>query len=130
MTPAEPEKAPARPALPHADFIAAWREGDLRVEVDPAAAAALVSARLLLPFIAVAIIGAGIGLVLWGWLWTGLGVGAIGILVPRVIKRSASGFLLEHIAEDPSLYQAAIECGALRYARSNHTPRSADEATA
>lgn len=111
----EAQAAPER--LSYAAFITAWREDAIRIEVDPASAATLVSARLLLPFVAVAIIGLGIGLVLWGWTWAGLAVGAAGILVPRMIKRSAPGFLLTRIAEDPDLYEAAIECGALRYTR-------------
>jgi len=118
MTHPAPEKEPVPPRLSHGDFVAAWHEGKLRLDVNPAAAASLVSARLLLPFVAVAIIGVGIALVLWGWLWTGLTVGAVGILAPRYIKRSAAGFLLERIADDGTLYEAAIECGALRYTTS------------
>ena len=130
MMPAALTGDPPPSTLPHATFITAWHEGSLRVEVDPAAAAALVSARLLLPFVAVAIIGFGIGLVLWGWLWTGLAVGAAGILGPRFIKRSEASFLLEHIADDPALYEAAVECGAVRYATPDLGPRSPDEASA
>lgn len=111
------DNGPAPALLAHDAFAAAWREGKLRVDIDPAAAATLVSARLLLPFVAIAIIGLGIGLVLWGWLWTGVAVGVFGILVPRLIKRSAAGFLLERIADDPMLYEAAIECKALSFVR-------------
>lgn len=117
MTTPPPERAPTRAFLAHDDFVSAWREGELLVDIDSVAAASLVSARLLLPFVAVAIIGMGIGLVLWGWLWTGLAVGTVGVLAPRLVKRSAHGFLLERVAEDPELYAAALECKALSYAR-------------
>jgi hypothetical protein len=103
--------------LSHEQFMAAWREGEIRIHVDPAAAATLVSARLLLPYVGMAIIGLGIALVLWQWLWTGLAVGAFGILGPRLIKRSAAGFLLERIPDDPALYEAALDWRALSYAR-------------
>lgn len=115
----EPASGAAQACLSHAAFVTAWREGELGVDIDRAAAASLVSARLLLPFVAVAIIGFGIGLVLWGWLRTGLAVGAFGVLAPRLIKRSAPGFLLQHIAEDAALYQAAIDCGALKVTRAD-----------
>lgn len=111
-TPAD--RAAAPPRLAHGDFVAAWREGRIRVDVDPLAARQLVGARLMLPYIASAVIGLGIGLVLWGWLWTGLVVGGSGVVVSRLVRRSAPGFLLERLAEDAALYDAALDAGALR----------------
>ena len=70
--------------MSHAEFVAAWQEGRIAVAIDAAAAAAFLSARLLLPFVGIAIIGGGIALVLWGWIWSGLSLGAVGIVVPRV----------------------------------------------
>jgi hypothetical protein len=100
--------------MTHAEFVSAWREGRIAIAIDSAAAARFVSARLLLPFVAVAVIGLGIALVLWGWLWTGLCVGAAGIVVPRLIKRAARGFLLAQIAPDPELYAAGVAAGVIR----------------
>ena len=100
--------------MTHEEFVPAWREGRVAVVIDPAAAARFLSARLLLPFVGVAVIGLGIGLVLWGWLWTGLAVGALGIVVPRLIKRGARGFLLQQIASDAELYAAGVDAGVIR----------------
>ena len=100
--------------MTHDEFVAAWRAGRVRIEVDPRLAGALVSQRLLLPFVAIAVIGLGIALVLWGSMLAGLAVGAVGILVPRLIKRGAAGFVTAHIAEDAELYDAAVRAGALR----------------
>lgn len=100
--------------MTHAEFVAAWREGRVAVTVDAAAAATFVSARLLLPLVAIAVIGLGIGIIFWGWLWTGIGVGALGIVVPRLIKRSARHFLLSQIATDPELFAAGVAAGAIR----------------
>jgi hypothetical protein len=100
--------------MTHAEFVSAWREGKVAVAVDPADAAAFLSARLLLPFVAIAIIGAGIALALLGWIWTGLAVGALGIIVPRLIKRGARRFLLSHIATDADLYAAGVAAGVIR----------------
>jgi hypothetical protein len=100
--------------MTHADFVEAWRGGRVEVHADPAAAAVFLSSRLLLPFVAVAIIGVGIGLVLWGALWSGISVGALGIVGPRLIKRGARGFLLSQIASDSKLFDSAVRAGALR----------------
>jgi len=110
--------------MEHAEFVAAWRSDRIRVQADPAAAAAFMSARLLLPFVGIAIIGCGIALVLWGWLWAGIAVGAIGILGPRLIKRGAHGFLLGHIATDAELYGAALKAGVIEIVDTGRTTES------
>jgi len=98
----------------HAQFVTAWREGRVVVAVDPQAAPHFLAARLLLPFVAIAVIGAGIGLVLWGHIWTGLAVGALGIVVPRLIKRGAVRFILANVTTDESLYTDALRSGVLQ----------------
>jgi len=101
------------PALDHAEFVQAWRRGRVAVRIDPVRAPRFLSARLLLPLVAIAVIGIGIALVLSGQLWLGIAVGAIGILVPRLIKRGAIRFLLAHIGEDADLYRDAVAAGVL-----------------
>ena len=98
----------------HAEFVDAWRAGEVRVEIDPRKAGAFLAARLLLPFVAVAVIGLGIAIVLWGSTWLGLAIGALGIVGPRLIKRGAGGFLLAHIGNDAALFEAALHVGAVR----------------
>src|SRR5262245_35179224 len=83
-----------RRAMTHSDFVKAYRNGEMRVEIDPQAAARMLSARLLLPFVIMPVIGVGVALALVGWIYTGLAVIAFGVVAPRVIKRSAPGFLL------------------------------------
>jgi hypothetical protein len=114
VTPARAEAFPPN-MLDHGEFVAAWRAGEIEVAVDPRRAASLVSSRMLLPFVAMAIIGIGIGLVLWGWLWTGIAIGAVGVLGPRLIKRSAAGMVLQQVEHDDDLYRAAVACGAVIY---------------
>jgi len=99
--------------MEHAQFVGAWRAGEIMVAVDPVAARAFLSARLMLPFIAIAVIGLGIALVLWGWIWTGLAAGAAGIVVPRLVKRQAVRFILSNVATDPALYADALRAGVM-----------------
>ena len=106
--------------LTHSEFLAAWHAGEVQVQIDPAAAASYLSARLLLPFFAIAVIGLGIGLVLWGWVWTGLGVIAVGIVAPRAVKRSARGFVLDQLLDDPEFYAASIRAGVVQVVGVRH----------
>ena len=109
------EHASSLSVLDHATFVTAWHAGKIEVAIDPLRASGLMSSRMLLPFVAIAVIGFGIGLVLWGWMWTGVGIGAAGILVPRLIKRSSAGMLLQQVEHDAELYRAAVACGAVVY---------------
>lgn len=114
-----PAVAPSPPILDHKTFVTAWRADEIEVAVDPLRAARLMSSRMLLPFVAIAVIGFGIGLVLWGWMWTGIAIGSLGILGPRLIKRSAAGMLLQQVEHDAELYRDAVACGAVVYRESN-----------
>ena len=60
------------------------------------------------------LLGAGVALALLGWLWSGLSVIALGIVVPRLIKRSAPHFLLTQMLSDETLYADAQRAGIMR----------------
>jgi len=98
----------------HEAFVAAYTRGEVKVEVDPAGAARFLSARLLLPFVAMPVAGAGVALALIGWIYTGLAVIAAAIVVPRLIKRSAPHFVLTQALQDERIYDEATRTGALR----------------
>ena len=105
--------------MTHSDFVTAYRNGEVRVQMDPQAAGRMLSARLLLPFVMMPVIGAGVALALIGWIYTGLAVIALGIVVPRLIKRSAPAFLLQSALEDARLYEELMQSGALRVSASS-----------
>jgi hypothetical protein len=73
-----------------------------------------VSARLLLPLVMLPVLGAGVGLALVGWIWSGLAVLAAGIVIPRLIKRSAPHFVLNHAFDDEEIYNEVTATGVLR----------------
>ena len=97
----------------HAEFVTAYRAGRITVQIDPTLAARLLSARLLLPLMGLPVLGAGVALALLGWLWSGLCAIALGIIVPRMIKRSAPHFLLTQALEDAPLFNELMLAGAL-----------------
>ena len=99
--------------MTHAEFVHAHRNGTLRVVCNPQRAASFLSARLLLPFMMMPVIGVGIALALTGRMWVGLAVIAVGIIVPRLIKRSAPQFLLAQALHDEKLYLELTQSGVM-----------------
>jgi hypothetical protein len=100
--------------MTHAEFTAAYARGEIRVQLDPQAAGRFLSARLLLPFVTMPVIGAGVALALVGWIFTGLALIALGFVAPRLIKRSAPRFLLRNALEDARLYEELMRSNILR----------------
>ena len=100
--------------MTHAEFVAAYRTGAIRVDIDRAAAARFVSARLLLPFFMLPVLGFGVALALVGWLWTGFIIIATATLAPIVIKRTAPHFVVTQALEDAKFYDDASKSGVFR----------------
>jgi hypothetical protein len=100
--------------MTHAEFVAAYQRGELKVEFDPRGAARFLSARLLLPFVMMPILGIGVAVALVGWFFTGLAIIALGIVVPQLIKRSAPHFLLQQALHDPVVYDELAKVGVMR----------------
>ena len=100
--------------MTHTEFVAAYARGEIRVEIDPKAAARHLSARLLLPFVMMPVVGIGIALALIGSFFLGLAIIALGIIIPQLIKRSAPHFLLTQALEDAGVYEEATRSQLLR----------------
>jgi hypothetical protein len=98
----------------HAQFVAAWREGRLRVEVDRAAAARTVSARLMLPLVLLPVMGAGVALALLGRYFIGAAVFIAALLLRFAVRRSAAGFVVQRALEDERFYADAVASGLLK----------------
>lgn len=107
--------APA--TLTHAEFVTAYAQGEVIVNFDPKAAAKFLSARLLLPLFMMPVLGIGVALALTGWVWSGLTVIALGIILPRLIKRGAPHFLLQQSLGDAGLYQELLRNGVMETVR-------------
>ena len=100
--------------MTHGEFVAAYRRGEVKVDIEPKAAASFLSARLLLPFIALPVLGAGVALALIGWIYTGLAIIAVGFIGPRLIKHSAPRFILAQALQDAVLYEEFARSGLLK----------------
>jgi hypothetical protein len=100
--------------MTHAEFVAGYARGEIRIEIDPPGAARYLSTRLLLPFVMLPVLGVGIALALVGWIVAGLAVIAAGIIVPRLIKRSAPHILFQNALEDERIYEELRRVNVLR----------------
>jgi hypothetical protein len=106
----------------HIEFTAAYARGEIKVELDPKEAARFISARLLLPLFTMPVLGIGVALALVGWIFTGLAVIALGIIAPRLIKRSAPHFVFQQALNDPAVYKEVTKSGLLRVVRVDDRP--------
>lgn len=100
--------------MTHAEFVAAWEERRLHVEVDRAAAARMVSARLMLPLVLLPVMGTGVALALLGRYIIGAAVFVAALLLRFAVRRSAAGFVLQRALEDERFYADAIASGLLK----------------
>src|SRR5688572_1141800 len=100
--------------MTHEEFVAAYQRGEIKVEIEPKAAASFVSTRLLLPFVALPVLGAGVALALVGWIYTGLAIIAVGFVVPRLIKHSAPHFILTQSLSEAAFYEEVTRSGLLK----------------
>ena len=105
----------------HGDFVRAYGEGTLRVDVDRKAAARFVSARLLLPLVMLPVLGIGTALALTGWMWIGLAIIGVATLAPMLIKRSAPHFIVTQALEDEKFYADAVAAGLLHVEEAGQT---------
>lgn len=99
--------------MTHAEFVAAYAAGAIRVHIDKAAAASFVSARLLLPLVMLPVLGLGTALALSWSVWLGLAIIGFGTIAPVLIKRSAPHFVLTHALQDPKFYDDVMATGLL-----------------
>lgn len=99
--------------MTHAEFVDAYRDASIRVDIDRKTAAQYISAKLLLPFFMLPALGIGTALALTGSLWIGFGIIAAATIVPILIKRSAPHFVITQSLEDEKFYADAVSAGIL-----------------
>lgn len=100
--------------MTHAQFVAAYREGRLKVQVDKLAAARVVSARLMLPLVLLPVMGLGVALALLGYFVMGALMFLAAIGLRFAVRRSAPGFVLQRALADERFYAEALASGLLK----------------
>jgi predicted membrane-bound spermidine synthase len=97
----------------HEEFVQRFRQGRVRVQVDRAAAARMMSGRLLLPFVLLPLLGLGVALALAGRLFTGIAVFAAALGVRLLVHASSRGFVLTRSLQDAGFYEEMRRTGIL-----------------
>jgi hypothetical protein len=100
--------------MTHAEFVDAYRQGRLKVQVDKPAAARMVSARLMLPLVLLPVMGLGVALALVGYLAFGVLVFVAALGLRYAVRRSAPGFVLQRALADERFYAEALASGLLK----------------
>lgn len=100
--------------MTHAEFVEAYRQGRLKVQVDKPAAARMVSARLMLPLVLLPVMGLGVALALVGYLAFGALVFVAALGLRYAVRRSAPGFVLQRALADERFYAEALASGLLK----------------
>jgi hypothetical protein len=99
--------------MSHHEFVLAFREGRLQVQVDRAAAARLVSSRMMLPFVLLPVLGLGVGLALSGRLFAGIAVFLAALALRQLVRASSRGFVLNRSLQDAAFYEEMVRRGVL-----------------
>ena len=73
-----------------------------------------VYAILVVPMKHFSAMAGGVALALIGWIYTGLGIIALGVVAPRLIKRTAPHFVLQQALGDAAVYDEVTRSGLLR----------------
>jgi len=110
-------------AMTHEAFVAAYRAGELQLQIDRKAAARFVSGRMLLPFILLPVFGLAVGVALAGWFIAGVALFLTGFLFRWFVRSSSHGFVLTQSLYSAAFYRDALAAGAIRV-----TPRTGEGA--
>lgn len=100
--------------MSHEEFVAAFTAGRVWVQVDRAAAARLVSARMLLPIFLLPVLGVAIAVALIGYLWWGVAIFVLALAFRWFVRRSAQGFVVQQALQDAAFYRQALEAGVIK----------------
>ena len=100
--------------MTHAEFVDAYRQGRLTVQVDKPAAARMVSARLMLPLVLLPMMGLGVALALAGYFVIGALAFIAALGLRYAVRRSAPGFVLQRALADEHFYAEAVASRLLK----------------
>ena len=99
--------------MTHGQFIEAYSSGAIRVHVDRGRAAKLVSARLMLPFVLLPLLGLAVALALTGRLFLAIGLFLVVLAFRYAVRASSQGFVLTRALQDASFYEQVRASGVL-----------------
>lgn len=100
--------------MSHGEFVTAYRAGRIKVHVDRAQATRFVSARMLLPFLLIPILGAAVALTLTGYLISGVSLFVAALAMRYLVRATSQGFVLFRSLDRAPFYSDTVAAGVLR----------------
>ena len=100
--------------MTHDEFVAAYRDGKVTVQVDAKAAAQLVARRMMLPLFLLPALGLGVALALTGYLVTGFVVFVAALVFRYFVRATSRGFILKQSLEDRAFFEYVTAAGILK----------------
>ena len=101
-------------APPHDAFVAAYRAGRVRLQVDRERATRLVSARLLLPFVLLPVLGVAVALALLGQWLIGALIFVLALAARHLVRASSRGYVVFRALEDACFYRELVAAQVIR----------------
>ncbi|HJV11250.1 MAG TPA: hypothetical protein VJ690_07095 [Burkholderiales bacterium] len=91
--------------MTHAEFVAAYEAGRIRVSVNRDAASRFVARHAMLPLVLLPVLGLGVALALVGHIVTGTLIFLGALLVRFVVRRSSGGFIVWRALQNAEFYR-------------------------
>ena len=100
--------------MTHAEFVAAYREGRLKVSVDRDSARRFVAGRSVLPLVLLPVLGLSVAIALLGHYILGAALFTVAIGARFLVRSTAQGFVLQRALHQERFYQDAVAARVLR----------------
>jgi len=104
---------PAASALTHAEFVAAYTSGRLKVNIVPKEAARFLSRRMMLPWILLPVFGIAVAIALVGHWIIGCLIFAAGLGLRWLSRATAPGYIMQRALADRVFYDEVQALGFL-----------------
>ena len=91
--------------MTHAEFVAAYEAGRIRVSVNRDAASRFVARHAILPLVLLPMLGLGVALALVGYIVTGTLIFLGALLLRFIVRRSSGGFIVWRALQNAEFYR-------------------------
>jgi hypothetical protein len=91
--------------MTHAEFVAAYEAGRIRVSVNRDAASRFVARHAMLPLVLLPVLGLGVALALVDYIVTGTLIFLGALLLRFIVRRSSGGFIVWRALQNAEFYR-------------------------
>ena len=91
--------------MTHAEFVAAYEAGRIRVSVNRDAASRFVARHAMLPLVLLPVLGLGVALALVGYIVIGTLIFLGALLLRFIVRRSSDGFIVWRALHNAEFYR-------------------------